>query len=461
MFSSLRFRLPAVFLAGVVLAGAIASAIAITLFQDYTREQTLGELKREAVGLAALYGREAGDIPISTKQLERATGDRLFYVGLEIFPGAEENDLTRLPDSAVPSGVLDSDGTVTFEFVPPGANRTYLAVTHPLRVDGARFAALVVASPKAELRDEWVTLAERLGLALLAGVLVSGLLGWYLGLRITRPVLRLSSAADEIARGNYDIHVSDERGRDEIAHLSRRFDEMALRLRESEEIERNFLMTVSHELRTPLTAIGGHVAALREGVVEDPDLRAASLDVVAEETRRLSRLVGDIIDLAKLDMHRFTVTEEEVDMEQLVERAYAGFADEARRRAIEFEREVRGGAVIETDGDRVLQIITNLLSNAFRWTPDGGRVDLELEAANGTVAVAVEDTGPGISAAERERIFRPFYSGGSGGTGLGLAIASELADALGGSISVRSEEGRGSRFELVLPAGRARQLTSA
>jgi signal transduction histidine kinase len=459
MFSSLRFRLPAVFLAGVVLAGAIASAIAITLFQDYTRKQTLGELKREAVGLAALYGREAGDIPISTKQLERATGDRLFYVGLEIFPGAEENDLTRLPDSAVPSGVLDSDGTVTFEFVPPGADRTYLAVTHPLRVEGARFAALVVASPKAELREEWVTLAERLGLALLAGVVVSGLLGWYFGLRITRPVLRLSSAADEIARGNYDIHVSEERGRDEIAHLSRRFDEMALRLRESEEIERNFLMTVSHELRTPLTAIGGHVAALREGVVEDPDLRAASLDVVAEETRRLSRLVGDIIDLAKLDMHRFTVTEEEVDMEQLVERAYAGFADEARRRAIEFEREVRGGAVIETDGDRVLQIITNLLSNAFRWTPDGGRVDLELEAANGTVAVAVEDTGPGISAAERERIFRPFYSGGSGGTGLGLAIASELADALGGSISVRSEEGRGSRFELVLPARQARQLS--
>ena len=147
-------------------------------------------------------------------------------------------------------------------------------------------------------------------------------------------------------------------------------------------------------------------------------------------------------------------------MEQLVERAYAGFADEARRRAIDFEREVRGGAVIETDGDRVLQIITNLLSNAFRWTPDGGRVELELVAANGTVAVAVEDTGPGIAAAERERIFRPFYSGGGGGTGLGLAIASELADALGGSISVLSEEGRGSRFELVLPARQARQLSA-
>jgi signal transduction histidine kinase len=108
--------------------------------------------------------------------------------------------------------------------------------------------------------------------------------------------------------------------------------------------------------------------------------------------------------------------------------------------------------VILTDGDRVLQIISNLLSNAFRWTPEGGRISLELGAANGTVSVAVNDTGPGISAEERERIFRPFWSRDGGGTGLGLAIARELANALGGRIDVRSQPGLGSRFELSLPA---------
>jgi signal transduction histidine kinase len=213
---------------------------------------------------------------------------------------------------------------------------------------------------------------------------------------------------------------------------------MATRLRETEELERNFLMSVSHELRTPLTAIRGHVEALREGVVEDPELAADSLDVIAAEAERLERLVGDVLDLAKLDAHRFTVLTEEVDMKRLLDRAYAAFGGEARRREIDYRQAVRARPVITSDGDRVLQIISNLLSNAFRWTPDGGRIELSLSAENGAVSVAVEDTGPGISPDERERIFRPFWSRDGGGTGLGLAIANELAVALGGRLNVES-----------------------
>ena len=110
--------------------------------------------------------------------------------------------------------------------------------------------------------------------------------------------------------------------------------------------------------------------------------------------------------------------------------------------------------VIVTDGDRVLQIISNLLSNAFRWTPEGGRVELSLSEDDAWISVVVSDSGPGITAEERERIFRPFWSRDGGGTGLGLAIARELAVALGGYLDVRSEPGLGSRFELRLPAER-------
>jgi signal transduction histidine kinase len=166
---------------------------------------------------------------------------------------------------------------------------------------------------------------------------------------------------------------------------------------------------------------------------------------------RLERLVGDVLDLAKLDAHRFTVLHEEVDMEQLCERVFNAFGEEARRRSIQYRRDFHASPVIMTDGDRVLQIISNLLSNAFRWTPEGGSVELELSASNGSVSVAVADTGPGITDAERDRIFRPFWSRDGGGTGLGLAIANELALALGGRIELRTEPGRGSRFELLLP----------
>jgi signal transduction histidine kinase len=210
-------------------------------------------------------------------------------------------------------------------------------------------------------------------------------------------------------------------------------------------------MSVSHELRTPLTAIRGHVAALREGVLEEEEARKRSLEVVAEEALRLERLVGDVLDLAKLDARRFALLREEVDMRALCERAYATFAEEARARDIEYELELGEGAVLVTDGDRVLQIVTNLIANALHWTPAGGRVDLGLDAVNGEVTVAVEDTGPGIPPLQAERIFRPFWSGDGGGTGLGLTIARELALALGGRLELDSEPGRGSRFALVLP----------
>ena len=147
---------------------------------------------------------------------------------------------------------------------------------------------------------------------------------------------------------------------------------MTERLAEASALERNFLMTISHELRTPLTAIRGHVDALREGLAEDADARDASLEVIRTETDRLARLVGDLLDLAKLDANRFALLEEEVDVARLLEQAYQGFAEDARRRSIDYERDVEDAPLIVSDGDRLLQIVSNLLANAFEWTPDGG-----------------------------------------------------------------------------------------
>ena len=227
---------------------------------------------------------------------------------------------------------------------------------------------------------------------------------------------------------------------------------MVAKLAEAEQLKRSFLMSVSHELRTPLTAIRGHVEALREGVVSEPEQVSVSLDIVAAETDRLERLVGDVLDLAKLQAHRFTVRHEEVDLERVLDHAYGAFAEEARRREIDYRLSgVEAAPVIVSDGDRVLQVITNLLSNAFRWTPDGGRIELQLAQANGRVAVDVLDTGPGVPPSQRARIFEAFVSQDADGTGLGLPIARELAVALGGGIELRSDVETGSRFRLVLP----------
>jgi signal transduction histidine kinase len=458
---SLRFRLPAFFLVGIVLAGVISTAIAVGLFRDYARDRALNELRREAEGLTRLYAEHAvrssdeerPPATFATRELEGVSGNRLFYVGARIF--FDEPAILRvLPQRAVPE--WDPTRVTEFEFVPPGESETFVAVAHPLRLEnkGPAFGALIVAEPKDELRDRWVTLIERLAIAFLLAMVVVGALAVYLSRRITQPVLELADAADEIAAGNYEVAVPQVPGGGEIEDLAERFGQMAARLSEAEEQERNFLMSVSHELRTPLTAIRGHVEALREGLADDPEVRDQSLDVIASEAGRLERLVGDVLDLAKLDARRFTVLTEEVDMAQLLERAYTVFGDEARRRGIDYRAEVASRPVIVSDGDRVLQIVSNLIDNAFRWTPDGGTIELTLRSEDGTVSVGVSDTGPGIRAEERERIFRPFWSRDGGGTGLGLSIARELALALGGRIELATSLGQGSKFELVLPAER-------
>jgi two-component system sensor histidine kinase BaeS len=461
MLGTLRFRLTALFLAVVLVFGLVSIALAVRLFQDVTRSQSERELEREASGLADLYAESAlraSDEGVkapefAAEKLELATGDRLFYVGASLFPG-QRFGLTRLHRSALGDVELDRNSVVTFEFTPPEGDQVLLAAAQPVQlVRGTEpFGWLIVAKPITELRDEWLTLLGRLVLALATGIALAALLFWWLSRRLTEPVLALTRATQDVAAGRYDVEIPAAKGGDEVALLSNRFRRMVEQLAEAEKLKRSFLMSVSHELRTPLTAIRGHVEAIREGIISEPEQVQASLDVVAAETDRLERLVGDVLDLAKLQAHRFTVRHEEVDLARVLDHAYGAFAEEARRREIDYRVEASGEPpVIVSDGDRVLQVISNLLSNAFHWTPNGGRVDLELAARNGSVTIDVVDSGPGVRAEDRERIFQPFISQDVEGTGLGLPIARELALALGGRVELSPEAGRGSRFRLVLP----------
>lgn len=461
MLGTIRLRLTVLFLAVVLVFGLVSIALAVRLFQDVARSESVQELEREAAGLADLYAEaalrssdEGAKAPaFAAENLELATGDELYYVGASLFPG-QRFGLTRLARTALGDVELDRDRLVTFEFTPPGENRRMLAAAQPVQlVTGTEpFGWLIVAKPVTELREQWLTLLGRLALALAVGVGLAGVLFWWLSRRLTEPVLTLTRATQDVAAGRYDVDIPDARGSDEISLLSDRFRRMVAQLAQAEKQKKAFLMSVSHELRTPLTAIRGHVEALREGIVSEPDQVRSSLDIVAAETDRLERLVGDVLDLAKLQAHRFTVRQEEVDLGRVLDHAYGSFAEEARRREIDYRLEAGVEApVIVSDGDRVLQVISNLLSNAFRWTPDGGRIELGLATDNGAVRVDIVDSGPGIPPGESERIFDPFISHDVNGTGLGLPIARELAVALGGRIELQSEPGQGSRFRLVLP----------
>jgi len=466
MLRSLRTRLALLLASTLLLATVIAGAASIRLYQSYNRDQTRQELQKQVGGVAAYmesaalgYGgpNRRPPAPVTPHQIETICGCELLYAGnAPLFPNA-----TKLLNFAGPVRLnwlaMKRDDRKTFQFVPPGTNkRTFIGVAAPVVLAGQPIGAVVLAKPLADVNSAWTKVAGRVAAGTGIGLLVAFVLATLAARRITRPLKELGAAADRVARGDLEVSVArEDTADDELGQLTQRFQGMVDRLREVDELERNFLMRVTHELRTPVTAISGHVQAMNEGLVGPEDMDA-SLGAVNEEVRRIGRLVDDLLDLTRLEAHQFRLVREEVGLEALLEQAAASFRDRARANDVSFDALTTGAPTILSDGDRVLQIVSNLLDNAFRWTPRKGTVTLSYASANGTTAIHISDTGPGIPAADQDAVFHPFYSRrGEGGTGLGLSIGRELAHALGGRLSVDSEVGRGTTFTLSLPSGPA------
>jgi signal transduction histidine kinase len=469
MLRSLRARLAFLFVGTLLLATVIAGAVVVSLYQSFSRDQTVNALRTQVHGVAAYYNRTLNDFYsnskatfaiVSPSDFEKATAAHLYYVGPRMFP---ETKLTQNPTQGdVPTKIvttLQKDQFKVVEFKQAGTDGPKLiGVAAPVRLNG-NTGIVILAKPLTDVNNAWKNVIWLVTIGTVIGLLVAFVLATFVSRRITRPLTVIGTAADRVARGDLDVNVVTEKtSDDELGALATRFQGMVDRLREIDELERNFLMRVTHELRTPLTAISGHVQAVSEGVVEPEDMDD-SLAAVNEEVRRLERLVNDLLDLTRLEAHQFRVVQEEVGLEALLEQAAAGFREISRANEVTFDTTTAAAPTVITDGDRVLQIVNNLLDNAFRWTPRGGRVQLACVTSSGVAAITVSDTGPGIAPADHEAVFHPFYSRrGEGGTGLGLSIARELASALGGRLTVTSEPGEGSTFTLSLPRKRRRLL---
>jgi two-component system sensor histidine kinase BaeS len=245
----------------------------------------------------------------------------------------------------------------------------------------------------------------------------------------------------------------------ELRQLARSFNETSEQLARAREAERNFLLSVSHELKTPLTAIRGYAEGLAEGML--PADEAA--ETIARESLRLERLVGDLLDLARMNRSEFSVRREPIDLAAVVRAAVQRYEQQARTFGLELDAVADGVAPALGDADRVLQIASNLVENALRLTPPGGSVRVIAEPG----LLAVEDTGPGLKPEELPHAFERFYLHARYGlerpvgTGLGLAIVKELAAGMGGSVSATSGSGRPTRFELRLPDAEAPALVHA
>lgn len=473
---TLRGRLGLAAAAGLVTAAVVFAAVGAGLVRAQSQVVARTELDRQAEALARIVSAQAQRAAARGTDFRTYRPDalqalvgpntKLYYTGLQLTPGAAR------PNSAIPSvaaaelsyRVLEQKGVQRIDFRLPGDPQTYEASAAPVYLGGEIFGAILLARPPGQLASAWPDVASRVVLAAGIGLALALALTLLLTTRITRPLTAMQAATHRVAGGDLRTELGPT-GTQELDELASDFNLMVRRLAERDGETREFLMNVTHDLRTPLTAIRGHAAALSDGVVPEADV-SRSLAAIEGEATRLERLVADLLDLARLDAHRFTLDLARIGPADVLGRAFDAMEAEAAARGVAYERRIDELEPVLTDETRVQQIVGNLLDNALRWTPRGGTVRLEGRARDGGGFVAaVTDTGPGVPAALQERIFDPFLSleapDGRRGSGLGLAISRQLARALGGDVRVESREGAGSRFVLELPAAASAPPTAA
>jgi signal transduction histidine kinase len=293
------------------------------------------------------------------------------------------------------------------------------------------------------------------------GFLVGFLASLWMAAQLTRPIGLLVDGAKALGDGNLDTQIDFKRD-DELGLLAGEFNIMAVKLKELDQLKDDFVSSVSHELRSPLSAIAGYVEILTSKPLEEikPEKRTKAFNIIQDSTRRLTEFINDILDLAKLKAGRVEIRKAPVNIRKTSEDILSLFQPNFDKKKLTGKLDVPEDIpVIALDEDKMKQVITNLISNAYKFTPEGGSITIKGEYDDEKIVMSVIDTGIGIPKDFLGQLFERFKQvpgtrekiGGPKGTGLGLAIAKGIVEAHGGRIWAESEPGQGSSFRFWLP----------
>ena len=362
--------------------------------------------------------------------------------------------------------LTDQNGRVifsNFRNLPPGVriSAADLETGTPISEDRQVIGILISPQMPYEGQPRELEFIERINLILVYGALIGGvialLLGIFLSRTLTRPIRELTRATHAISEGDLSQQVP-VRTNDELGELAQAFNKMSNELSRSVNTRKQMTADIAHELRTPLSLILGHAEAVHDGVL--PPTRE-NFEIIREEATRLENLVNDLRTLSLADAGELSINRQIIEPQRLLQEVAALYQYQTERKKITLKLDMDTWLPnIEVDPGRMTQVLTNILDNAMRHTPEGGHILLAAQQTGEFVELAVQDSGPGVSAENLERIFERFYRTDAsrqregvvpGGSGLGLAIARSIVQAHNGQLSAESEAGQGLKIIIKLP----------
>jgi heavy metal sensor kinase len=437
--------------------------LTLVLFSFYLHlrlEHSLAAQMDDALQVAAsqalaLVGEDQGHPAFATTDAAQTVIRRLIQAG---FAGR----LTA-PDGTVWDGLGDAQHVPAGPPPVPGwtsvevEGTDWRVYSQPLEApDGRPIGWLQVARSLAPSEQASESLFVQIMLSLPLVVVLAAVVGYFLAGRALRPIDRITRTAQAMSAQDLTQRIEYEGPDDEVGRLARTFDQMLDRLQAAFERERRFTADASHELRTPLTVIKGRidVTVSRPRTVQE---YTHTLHDVARETNRLIRLTNDLLFLTRLGQRSPSMQLQPVDLRDLLSAIVDQVRPLAEAKAQELVEEVAPGLRLTGDPDHLIRLFLNILDNAIKYTPAGGRVTMRAVEESTTVRVTVRDTGPGIPPQHLPHLFERFYrveadrSRETGGTGLGLAVAAEIARGHGGTLEVQSTVGQGTTCLIHLP----------
>jgi len=497
VFRSIRTKLIASYALVIVLSLVLAGTSFAYLLQSYQSQLRLNQIADLALPLTAqvkMFERAGA----SSQQIDQFLSEQSSELNVRIFlvnanrriiddtGGSLVGKTLPAPSSQIlrPRVVMQW-GTISLENLP---RMTFVAVllqndrgTGDRHTDTSGTTSttvvptddVVLAVPEESVTAAWLRLAPRLAAAAIAALIVSIAVALLIARSMARPLVQLTRASQRMARGDFEQNIPVQ-GQDEVGQLAQSFNHMAHEVGLMHRTMRDLLANVTHELRTPLTSIQGFAQAMVDGTIKTPEEYAEAGRIIGEETTRMHRLVEDLLYLSKIESGQVRIERSDLDLPELLHTCVRLVQREAENAGLALEVDTPPVPTVSADGHRLQQVFVNLLDNALKHTPPGGKIEVKAyaepdrivridesgrrKAAQNWIAVDVHNTGSHIPASDLERIFERFYqvdrsrARNHDGSGLGLAIVQEIVQAHRGKITVKSDPIAGTTFTVHLPA---------